>query len=600
MSDSTITLLILAVVVVLFISNRFPVELVAIGAALGLYGAGVLTLPQALAGFADPAVLLIAALFIVSEGLDASGVTTWLGQSLVTRARTMRRLLLFTMLLAAGLTALIGLNGSVAALLPMVVVMALRRSYPPSRLLMPLAFAGSAGGLLLLTGSPVNVVISEAAADAGVGAFGFAEFALVGIPVVIGTLAIVLLFGDRLVPERMSDTAPPNLSGLARTLVESYSLDNVVHLRVGMGSDVIGRLRVGWDLSGYQGMRIITVLEGSTDQPSSEGHILAGDRLTAVGDVEVISRYADDHALTVEAVRTAADVERSIMSRESGAAEVVIPPRSELAGEKIGPSQVIKGSLIVLAMTRNGTDLGGYPVRLEPGDTLLVEGPWSALDTAQQSHDLLVVDSPDLVRRQAVPLGSGSGVAIVVLLVMVFLLATGIVPAAVAAMLAAGAMILGRVLTMQKAYRGISWTTVLLVAGMIPMATAVTQSGAGEDVASVIVGLVGDSGPLVLLMGLFIITVTFGQLISNTATALVMIPISVSAAAQLDISARPVLMSLAVGSAVAFLTPVATPANMMVMGPAGYRFGDYWRLGLPLVALFGVVAILLVPLIWAF
>ncbi len=599
MTDSTLTLLILAGVVVLFVSNRFPVEIVAVGAALVLYGTGILTLPQALAGFADPAVLLIASLFIVSEGLDASGVTTWVGRSLVGKASTQRRLLLLTMLLAAGLTALIGLNGSVAALLPMVVVMALQRAYPPSRLLMPLAFAGASGGLLLLTGSPVNVVISEAAADAGVGAFGFAEFALVGIPVVIGTIAIVLLFGGRLVPERISDAVPPNLSGLAHTLVTSYSLDNVVHLRVGPGSDVIGRLRVGWDLSGYHGMRIITVTD-VTDRPTSEGHVEQGDRITAVGEVAVVSRYADDHGMTVEAVRTAEDVERSIMSRDSGAAEVVIPPRSELAGRKIGPSQVIEGALIVLAMTRNGEDLGGYPVRLQPGDTLLVEGPWSALDTAERAHDLLVVDSPDLVRRQAVPLGAGSGVAMVVLLVMVVLLATGIVPAAVAAMLAAGAMVLGRVLTIQQAYRGISWTTVLLVAGMIPMATAVTESGAGQAVATVIVDLVGDADPLVLLMALFIITVTFGQLISNTATALVMIPIAVSAAAQLDISARPVLMSLCVGSAVAFLTPVATPANMMVMGPAGYKFGDYWRLGLPLVGLFGVVAILVVPLIWSF
>jgi di/tricarboxylate transporter len=161
-------------------------------------------------------------------------------------------------------------------------------------------------------------------------------------------------------------------------------------------------------------------------------------------------------------------------------------------------------------------------------------------------------------------------------------------------------MIVGRVLTVQQAYRGISWTTVFLVAGMIPMATAVAQSGAGELVASVIVDLVGEADPLVLLLALFVITVTFGQLISNTATALIMIPIAVSAAAQLDISARPVLMSLCVGAAVAFLTPVATPANMMVMGPAGYRFGDYWRLGLPLVGLFGVVAILLVPAIWSF
>lgn len=357
---------------------------------------------------------------------------------------------------------------------------------------------------------------------------------------------------------------------------------------------------MGWDIAEADGVRIITVMDGEAGIPTSEGHLAVGDRITALAYPSVAEAFAQNHGLSIEAMRTASDVEQEIMSRESGAAEVVLPPRSELVGRKIGPSQVIDGSLIVLAMTRNGRDLGGYPVRLEPGDTLLVEGPWAALETAENAHDLLVVDSPDLVRRQSVPLGSGSGVAIAVLLLMVVLLITGIVPAAVAAMLAAGAMVLGRVLTMQQAYRGISWTTVLLVAGMIPMATAVTESGAGQNVATVIVGLVGDSGPLVLLLALFVMTVTFSQLISNTATALVMIPIALSAAQQLDISARPVLMSLCVGAAVAFLTPVATPANLMVMGPAGYRFGDYWRLGLPLVVLFGVVSILLVPLIWSF
>ncbi len=170
----------------------------------------------------------------------------------------------------------------------------------------------------------------------------------------------------------------------------------------------------------------------------------------------------------------------------------------------------------------------------------------------------------------------------------------------IAALLAAGAMIVLRVVTVQQAYRGISWTTVLLVAGMVPMSTAVSTSGAGQDVANVIVDAVGDHGPRVLLAALFVITVIFGQLISNTATALIMIPVALSAADQLGVSARPVLMSLCVGAAVAFLTPVSTPANMMVMGPAGYRFGDYWKLGLPLVLLFGVVSVLLVPLVWQF
>ena len=251
MSDSTITLLTLGVVVVLFIWNRLPVELVAIGAALALYGLGVLTLQQSLAGFGDPAVILIGALFVVSEGLDATGVTTWVGQSIVQRAGSgTTRLLLYLMLLSAGLTALIGLNGSVAALLPMTVVIAMRRSFPASRLLMPLAFAGSAGGLLLLTGSPVNVVISQAADDAGVGRFGFAEFAVVGIPVVIGTIAIVLLFGRSLLPDRTSDSLPPDLSRLARSLVRSYSLDNVAHLRVTAG--VRPRRRIPIDVGPHE------------------------------------------------------------------------------------------------------------------------------------------------------------------------------------------------------------------------------------------------------------------------------------------------------------------------------------------------------------
>ncbi len=183
---------------------------------------------------------------------------------------------------------------------------------------------------------------------------------------------------------------------------------------------------------------------------------------------------------------------------------------------------------------------------------------------------------------------------------MVVLLATGIVPPVVAALLAAGSMIVLRVLTVQQAYRRISWTTVLLVAGIIPLSTAIRTSGAGDLVAEVIVGVVRTSGPLVLLVALFLVTVLFGQMISNTATALIVIPIAVSAAAQLGVSARPVLMTVCVASAASFLTPVATPANMMVMGPAGYRFGDYWKLGLPVVCVFFLVAVGLVPLAWPF
>jgi len=183
---------------------------------------------------------------------------------------------------------------------------------------------------------------------------------------------------------------------------------------------------------------------------------------------------------------------------------------------------------------------------------------------------------------------------------MVVLLASGVVPPAVAGLLAAGGMILSGVLTIEQAYRGIAWTTVILVAGMIPLSTAMVQTGAAETLADALLDVVGGSGPHLLLLGLVLLTFVLGQLISNMATALIVIPIAVSAAAELDVSPKPVLMAVCVASAAAFLTPVATPANLMVMAPGGYRFGDYWKLGLPLVGLFGVVAILLVPVIWSF
>jgi di/tricarboxylate transporter len=183
---------------------------------------------------------------------------------------------------------------------------------------------------------------------------------------------------------------------------------------------------------------------------------------------------------------------------------------------------------------------------------------------------------------------------------MVALLASGVVPPAVAGLLAAMAIVVSGVLTIEQAYRGIQWTTVILVAGMIPLSTAMTETGAATTLAEGIVDLVGEASPRTLVLGLVLLTFVLGQLISNMATVLVMIPVAVSAADELDVSAEPILMAIAVAGSAAFLTPVATPANLMVMEPGGYRFGDYWRLGLPLLVLYGAVAVLLVPLIWSF
>lgn len=611
MSPIAYTATIIAVAIVLFVWNKIPVVLVAMGTALSLWATGVLTLGQSLSGLGDPAVIFIASLFIVSSGLEVTGVTAWAGQLLIRGAgeESRTRLLLLTMLLVSLLTALISVNGAVAALLPVVVVIAVRLKRNSSQLLMPLVFSAHAGSMLALTGTPVNVLVSEAAADAGVGNFSFFEFALVGIPLLLGTMAIIVLFGQRLLPERNGATMPADFSRHAKTLVEQYGLaSGVYQMRVRASSPYVGAASSSIHLADYPGLQLVAIQDGETASPTRRPVVAEGDHLLLRGDAETAASFAATMHLAFREEAKPGQGEETLFNRHSGLAEVVIPPRSGLVGHKVFPGMVTdSGDLIILAVQRAGAEIaadsaskdsGG--IVLQAGDTMLLQGTWKALDLHLDDPDVLVVSSPELVRRQAVPMGPGARQAIVILFAMVILLATGIVPPAVAGLLAAGAIIMSGIMTVEQSYRAIGWTTVILVGAMMPLSTAMVETGAAKLMAEHLVNFVGDAGPIALLAGLFLLTAIMGQLISNTATALIVIPIGVAAATAMGISPRPVLMSTAVAAAAAFLTPIATPTNLMVMGPGGYAFSDYWKLGLPLLIWFFVVSVFIVPLIWRF
>ena len=597
MADSTITFIILGVAVVLFVWNRLPVEAVALGVPLALWATGVLTIEQSVGGFGETTVLFIAALFVVSEGLDSTGVTAWAGQQLIAKAGTsQRRLLVMMMLLVALLTAIISVNGAVAALVPMVVVIAVRLGRSPSKLMMPLAFAAHAGSMLALTGTPVSVITSEAADDAGFGPFGFFEFTIIGVPLVAGAILIAVLLGNRLLPDRTPDAIPPDLSELARVLAEQYDVDHtLVRLVVDADSPAVGRRRdeLPAAITGVQRAR-----HGAVD-PSDV--VAAGDVVVTSGEPAAVEQLCADWQLSAAPTTLEQPDDRELLDREVGVAELVVPPRSELIGQRVFPGMVFGGTkVVVLAVQRNGQDVRDGEVLLATGDTVLVQGRWHELEQGGPTQQMLVVDDPALVRRQAVPLGRGAKQALVIVGAMVVLLATGAVPAVVAGLLAAGALVLTDTVTVPQAYRSISWTTVVLVGGMTPLSLAMQQSGAAQKLADGLVDLVGDSSPYVLVAGLFVLTAVMGQLISNTATALIVIPIAVTAAAQSGVSAQPVLLAVNVAAAGAFLTPVATPANLMVMGPGGYKFGDYWKFGICMMLLFAVVAIFYIPLFWSF
>jgi di/tricarboxylate transporter len=599
---ATVSFAVLAAVVALFIWNHLPVELVAVAAALALFATGVLELDETLAGFGDPMVIFIAALFVVSEGLDATGVTTWAGAWLIALAGPGgRRLLVAVMAMCALLTALISINGAVAALLPIVVVAAIRLGRPTSQLLLPLAFAAHAGSLLALTGTPVNVIVSEAAENADGEPFAYLEFSLVGVPLVLGTIAITLLFGRRLLPRRTPKALPADLGAHARTLMSHYLReDDIFKLQADAGSPLVGAPRAGLDLHAGAGVTLVGVLRDGGDGPAGEEQLASGDVLIVQGAGDAVSRLAADQRLAILPRPEPGDLAATLLNRTLGAAEIVLPPRSSLIGETVFPGMVTaSGDLVVLAVQRSGGDLEGEVV-LAAGDSLLLRGTWDALERNAGDPGVLLVDHPELVRRQAVPMGPRARRSLIVLALMIVALATGVVPPSIAALGAAFAIVALRILTPQQAYRSVAWTTVVLIAAMIPLSTAMQTTGAAEQLASLLVDVVGGAGPHILLIGLFVLTATLGQIISNSATALIVIPIAVSAAAELDVSPRLLLMTVAVAAAAAFLTPVATPVNLMVMEPGGYRFGDYWKLGLPLLAWFGVVAVVLVPLIWAF
>ncbi|MGO4706168.1 SLC13 family permease [Microvirga sp. 2MCAF38] len=604
MSSIAITAAVIVGAVVLFVWNRLPVVVVAMMTALALYATGVLSVEAALSGLGDPAVIFIATLFIISAGLEATGVTAWAGQFLITKAgkENRLRLLLLTMSLVAFLTALISVNGAVAALLPVVVVMAVRLKRAPSQLLMPLVFSAHAGSMLALTGTPVNVLVSNAALEAGVGRFGFFEFTLVGVPLLLGAMAIIILFGERLLPHRSGPSIPSDFSRHALTLVEQYGLSNgVFQMRVRANSPYVGASPDIVNVAGFPGLQLVAIQHGNDGGPLRRTTISEGDYLIIRGEAETAAAFAAEKHLAFRQESAATDLQDTLFNRNSGLAEVIIPPRSGMIGTSVFPGMVTEsGDLIVMAVQRQGEDLSPDKAVLEVGDTMLLQGTWKALDIHLNDPNVLVVNSPELVRRQAIPMGTGARSAIIILIAMVLMLATGIVPPAIAGLLAAGAMVLSGVLTVDQSFRAIHWTTVILVGAMMPLSTAMDETGAASLLAEALVGAVGDAGPYALLAGLFVLTAVLGQLISNTATALIMIPIAVAAANSIGVSPRPVLMSVAVAAAAAFLTPIATPTNLMVMAPGGYKFGDYWKLGLPLLLWFFLVATFYVPLIWRF
>lgn len=593
----------LLVVVTLFVRNRPRMDAVALLALVALALSGVLTTEQALAGFSDPSVVLIAALFIIGDGLVRTGIAYRLGDWLVARAGSSEtRLLVLLMLSVAGLGSVMSSTGIVAIFIPVVLGVAARLKIAPARLMMPLAFAGLISGMLTLVATPPNMVVHSELRRAGFDGFGFFGPTPIGLAVLVLGVLYMLVASRWLGRDtRDQSTAAPRLT--LADLAGAYHLsERERRLRVRADSPLARQALNELELRREYGINVIAVerqrkfrtllLMATGNTQLEPGDVLLVDLASpAIG---LLGAY---HALGLEPMPLNASY-YSLHAHQLGLAEVALPPESELPGKTIQELGFrSRHRLNVVGLRRHGRPLEGVLVdeKLKGSDTLLVAGEWKDIHRLQaQGRDFLVLSLPAEVDEVA-PTAHKAPHALLSLAVMVVLMVSGLVPNVMAALV--GCLLMGafRCIDLDSAYRAIHWPTLILIVGMLPFAHALQQTGGIGLAVQGLVALLGDATPRLVIAALFVLTAVIGLFISNTATAVLMAPVAIATAQQLGVSPQPFAMTVALAASAAFMTPISSPVNTLVLGPGQYRFGDFVKVGVPFTLLVMAVTVLLVP-----
>jgi di/tricarboxylate transporter len=630
-----LTFTILIITITLFIIDKLRVDIVAMLALLALVLTGLINTDQALAGFANSTVVTIAGLFVVGEGLFRTGVADWMGEKLLKLAgSSQNRLLVVLMLGTALLSGFLSNTGTVAVLLPVVVATAWRIRSLPSKLLIPLAFGASIGGMLTLIGTPPNIVITNTLREMDLRPFGFFEYGLLGLPLLLVGIGYMLLVGQRWLPARRIGEREPAQFFSAAELAEAYHLEGALfRLRARRGSSLVGQTLAQAGLGRDYGVTVVRIERAAEEEsrlhrpaqqaldsfsdtfgmrqpdpdsqiPGPNTAIYADDVLVVEGTEEAVNRMALRFNLGIQPIRPDDDDRPPVewLSREIGLAEVLLTPRSALIGQTLVEADFgEKYNVRVLGISRRGQPVEEVPVtslKLTFGDALVVRGTWQAIEIMQrESRNFVVVGRPAAM-AQPTGLTPRALIALAAMLAMLLMMVTGLVPTVIAVLITALIMVLGGCVNMTEAYRAVNWESVILIAAMLPMSTALEISGGATFIANGLVNTLGVLHPLLLLVGVFVMTTGFTQVISNTATTVLVAPIAIQAAANLGIASHPVMMMVAVGASSAFLTPIASPVNTLILTPGGYNFGDFMKAGLPLLIIFLLISLLVVPLIW--
>jgi di/tricarboxylate transporter len=603
--------LILGVTILFFVLDRIRLDIVALCALLTLLLTGILTVNEALAGFSNTVVIIIAALFIVGLGLLQTGVAAMLGRMLARLAgNSEMRILALVMGIVALLSAFMSSTGAVAMLLPAVISVARDTKISPAKLAMPLAFGSLVGGMLTLIGTPPNLVVSDALVAAGEEPFSFFAFTPIGAIILVVALLFMAFVGRHLLPNKIPRSAAGQINSKLPSIEEmaaNYELpNNLFRLRVRRNSPLVG-LSCAQARLGERYHVDVLQLQSWPDgvkQPLAPRNVQADtvfdahDILYVHGPEEAITRLSRAESL---GIRPNSENGKSMLPCEIGLAEVLISTDSQLIGRTLSETRFrSRYGVTVLAIMRHHellhTDIATTPLR--HGDMLLVEGVWRDLELLEADRtDFIVIGQPRQMEEQLYSVRYAA-TAIVIVIAMLALASLSIVPTVTATLLAAVAMVLTGCVRVDQMYNSISWESIILIAAMLPMATALEKTGGIQFVASGLTNLVGGYGPLALMAGLYLITTFFSQFMSNTATAVLIAPLAVQAAQTLGWELQPFLMIVAIAASTSFSTPIASPVNTIVLAPGGYRFMDFVKVGVPLQIVVLVVSLVIIP--WFF
>lgn len=604
-NDALITFVILGATIALFASDRLRLDVVALLSLLALTLTGVTSVEAALSGFSSPAVLMIAGLFVVGAAITETGVADWLGRRLDRVAGTSEaRVIAVVMGATALVSAFMSSTGTVAILLPIVMTMAARRGIAPGRLLMPLAFAAHLGSNLTLISTPPNLLVSDALRDAGHEPFRFFSFFVPGSVALVVGVAYMALIGRRALPK--GDATEAMHRSLSQgELAAEFGLDTALtRVRVGADSGLAGRSIAESNLRAAHGVTIVGIRREGEPLRVLPGAVLAaGDELSVLGRDEALAALVADFA-----VERLAGASAFALAPEESLAEIVLPRRSRLIGRTLRALKFRdRYRANVLAVRRvEGrrpvchTEVALRDLKLAPGDTLLVKGRRKYLRNLNEDRvNIVLVAEPDATPGVFFDRPRALG-TIAITLAMLVVMAFAWLPNAVAVLLAAVTLVITQCVRPAEVYRSVNWESIVLIAGMIPLALALDTTGGAQLVVAAVERQLVGVGPTVVLALCVGVTSALGLVLSNTATAVLVAPIAVRLASAFGIAPEPLLMGVAFGASAAFATPIASPVNVLVMTPGGYRFAHFTKVGLPLQLLVLTTAVLVIPLVHPF